>query len=156
MIGLGLSAGSIRGRDHDLHFKSAMIPIMNSHSQTIWQTADAARIARPCICGAAAHRAVHFAARRGDWPDWSADNSIQALVIAVLGTILLVFSMVQLFNPYLLRVEDKAWLDAMAAEHEAKRAKAMAHAGDTVNDMTLVVGDALPEDILHEDITSVI
>jgi hypothetical protein len=29
---------------------------------------------------------------------------------------------VQLFNPYLLRVEDKAWLDEMAAEREAQRA----------------------------------
>jgi hypothetical protein len=35
-------------------------------------------------------------------------------VIAVLGTILLVFSVAQLFNPYLMRVEDKAWLDEMA------------------------------------------
>ncbi len=54
----------------------------------------------------------------------------------------------------MMRVEDKVWLDAMAAEHEAKRAKVQAR--NAPNDMTLVVGDALPEDILHEDVTSVI
>jgi hypothetical protein len=43
-------------------------------------------------------------------------------VIAVLGIILLIFGVVQLFNPYLLRVEDKAWLDEMAARREAQRA----------------------------------
>jgi hypothetical protein len=36
-------------------------------------------------------------------------------VIVVLGAIYVVFCLAQLFNPYLLRVEDKDWLDAMAA-----------------------------------------
>ncbi len=40
-------------------------------------------------------------------------------VIAVLGTILLVFGVAQLFNPYLMRVEDKAWLDEMAERKAA-------------------------------------
>ena len=55
---------------------------------------------------------------------WVGGQFDPGLVIAVSGALLLVFSTVQLFNPYLLRVEDKEWLDAMAAEHEAKRAKA--------------------------------
>jgi len=35
-------------------------------------------------------------------------------VIAVLGAILAVFCTAQLFNPYLLKVEDKVWLDELA------------------------------------------
>jgi hypothetical protein len=59
------------------------------------------------------------------WRAWSADNSTSSF-IAVLGAILLVFSVVQLFNPSLLRVEDKAWLDGLAEEHEARRAARLA------------------------------
>ena len=33
----------------------------------------------------------------------------------MLGGVLVIFCVVQLFNPNLLRVEDKAWLDNMAA-----------------------------------------
>jgi hypothetical protein len=76
------------------------------------------------------------------------------LFIAVLGTMLLVFAVAQLFNPNIMRVEDKVWLDAMAAEHEAKRAQVQPR--NAPNDMSLVVGDAVPEDILCEDVTSVI
>ena len=37
------------------------------------------------------------------------------------------------------------------------RTRTLAQAGNAVNDdMTVVVGDAVPEDILHEDVTSVI
>jgi DHA3 family macrolide efflux protein-like MFS transporter len=35
-------------------------------------------------------------------------------VLAGLGLILSLFCIAQLFNPYLRRVEDKAWLDEMA------------------------------------------
>jgi hypothetical protein len=38
------------------------------------------------------------------------------IVIAVLGGILVVFCIAQLFNPVLLRVEDKTYLDDMAAK----------------------------------------
>jgi hypothetical protein len=37
-------------------------------------------------------------------------------VIAALGAILTLFCAAQLFNPYLLRVEDKAWLDQLAVQ----------------------------------------
>jgi len=35
--------------------------------------------------------------------------------LAVLGLLLVLFCTAQLFNSYLLRVEDKAWLDELAA-----------------------------------------
>ena len=42
-------------------------------------------------------------------------------VIVGLGVVLLIFSLIQLFNPNMLRVEDKEWLDTLAAEREARR-----------------------------------
>jgi hypothetical protein len=87
---------------------------------------------------------------------WVGGQFDPGLVIAASGALLLAFSSVQLFNPYLLRVEDKAWLDEMAEEHEARRARTMAPAGTTESDLASAVEDALPEGILHEDITSVI
>jgi hypothetical protein len=36
------------------------------------------------------------------------------LVLAALGALLLLFCTAQLFNPYLLRVEDKEWRDRLA------------------------------------------
>jgi DHA3 family macrolide efflux protein-like MFS transporter len=153
MVGLGLSAGLYVAAIM-IFTSSAMNPIMNAHSQTIWQTQTPRELqgrvfsVRRLIAQFTSPLGVAMAGLVGGRFD-------PGLVIAISGALLLAFSTVQLFNPSLLRVEDKAWLDAMAAEHEAKRAPAMAHAGDTVNDMTLVVGDAVPEDMLHEDIASV-
>jgi DHA3 family macrolide efflux protein-like MFS transporter len=39
-------------------------------------------------------------------------------VLAGLGLLLALFCLAQLFNPYLLRVEDKAWLDRLAASRQ--------------------------------------
>jgi hypothetical protein len=43
--------------------------------------------------------------------------------MAVLGVILAVFATLQLFNPYLVRVEDKAWLEQLAASRGDKNAQ---------------------------------
>jgi hypothetical protein len=42
-------------------------------------------------------------------------------VLAALGALLVLFCTAQLFNPYLLRVEDKEWLDRMAASGQYKK-----------------------------------
>ena len=41
------------------------------------------------------------------------------VVIAALGGFLVLFCVAQLFNPYLRRVEDKDWLDSLAARRGA-------------------------------------
>jgi hypothetical protein len=152
MIGLGLSAGLYVAAIM-IFVSHAMNPIMNAHSQTIWQTQTPRELqgrvfsVRRLIAQFTSPLGVALAG-------WVGGRYDPGLVIALSGGVLLVFSTVQLFNPSLLRVEDKAWLDAMAAEHEAKRAKVQAR--NAPNDMTQIVGDALPEDILHEDVTSVI
>ena len=67
------------------------------------------------------------------------------LVIATSGILLLAFSTAQLFNPYMLRVEDRAWLDEMAAEHEATHALAA--------DLTTTMEHDLSDEVLPEDVT---
>jgi hypothetical protein len=122
-----------------------MVPIMNSHSQIIWQTQTPREMqgrvfsVRRLIAQFTSPMGVALAG-------WVGGQFDPGLVIATSGVLLLAFSSVQLFNPYLMRVEDKAWLDAMAAEHEAKHTRAA--------DLTMVVEDAVPEDIPREDVTS--
>jgi MFS family permease len=92
----------------------AMLPIANSHSQTIWQTQTPRELqgrvfaVRRLIAQFTMPLGVALAGILG-----SAFNP--GAVIAGLGALLGVFCLGQMFNPYLLRVEDKAWLDEMAA-----------------------------------------
>ncbi len=99
---------------------TAMIPIMNSHSQTIWQVQTPRELqgrvfaVRRLIAQFTAPLGVALVGLIGGIFD-------PGLVIATLGMILLIFGVIQLFNRNMLRVEDKEWLDALAAEHEARR-----------------------------------
>jgi MFS family permease len=142
-LGLGLSTGIYLAAVMTLT-SHAMVPIMNSHSQTIWQTQTPRELqgrvfsVRRVIAQFTTPMGVSLVGLVGGQFDPS-------LVIALSGALLLGFGAVQLFNPFLLRVEDKEWLDAMAAEHEARRASALPD----------IVADAAPEDALHEDVTSV-
>jgi MFS family permease len=144
MLGLGFSTGLIAAAVMVLT-SHAMVPIMNSHSQIIWQTQTPRELqgrvfsVRRLIAQFTSPLGVALAG-------WVGGQFDPGLVIATSGALLLAFSTAQLFNPYLRRVEDKAWLDAMAAEHEAQRAQP--------HDLTTIVGDALPEDILQRDVTA--
>jgi MFS transporter, DHA3 family, macrolide efflux protein len=144
MLGLGWSTGIYLAAVMVLT-SSAMMPIMNSHSQTIWQTQTPRELqgrvfsVRRVIAQFTTPLGVALAGIVGGQFD-------PGMVIAVSGALLLIFGTIQLFNPYLLRVEDKEWLDATAAEREAKRTR----------DLTRLVADAAPEDVLHEDVTSVV
>jgi MFS family permease len=124
MLGLGLSTGLYMAAVMAFT-SSAMVPIMNSHSQTIWQTQTPRELqgrvfsVRRLIAQFTSPMGVALAG-------WVGGQFDPGLVIATSGALLLAFSSVQLFNPYLMRVEDKVWLDTMAAEHEAKRATRLA------------------------------
>ena len=93
---------------------TSMLPIMNAHSQTIWQTQTPRELQGRVF-------AVRRLIAQFTWPlstalaGWAGGVFNPGLVVTVLGSILVVFCVAQLFNPYLLRVEDKEWLDAMAA-----------------------------------------
>jgi MFS family permease len=94
------------------------VPIMNAHSQAIWQTQTPHELQGRVF-------AVRRVIAQCTWPLSTALAGLTGAlfnpgaVMAVLGAILVAFCVAQLFNPYLLRVEDKAWLDEMAAKRGA-------------------------------------
>lgn len=91
-----------------------LVPIMNAHSQTIWQTQTPRELqgrvfsVRRVIAQFSAPFGVLLAGIAGGLfdPGW---------VLAGLGALTVLFCIGQLFNQYLLRVEDKAFLDELAA-----------------------------------------
>ncbi len=91
-----------------------MMPILNAHSQTIWQTQTPRELQGRVF-------AVRRLIAQFTWPlsaafaGWAGGKFDPGVVVAVLGAILVVFCVAQLFNPYLLNVENKEMLDAMAA-----------------------------------------
>ena len=97
----------------------ALMPIMNAHSQTIWQTQTPRELqgrvfaVRRLIAQFSGPLAVFIAGIAGGLFD-------PGIVLAVLGGIVVVFSTFQLFNPYVLRVEDKTYLEQLAARRGDK------------------------------------
>ena len=93
---------------------SVMSTLLNAHSQTIWQTQtprelqgrvfSVRRLIAQCTLPVGAISAGSLAGHLDP-----------GHVLAALGALLVLFCAAQLFNPYLLRVEDKEWLDRMAA-----------------------------------------
>ena len=94
------------------------VPVMNAHSQAIWQTQTPHELQGRVF-------SVRRLIAQFSWPLSTALAGVlggafnPGSVVAVLGVLLVVFSIVQLFNPILLRVEDKEYLDRMAAEAAA-------------------------------------
>ncbi|MES4787387.1 MAG: MFS transporter, partial [Nitrospiraceae bacterium] len=96
-------------------------PLLNAHSQAIWQTQTPRELQGRVF-------SVRRLIAQFTWPlssalaGWLAGAFNPGYVIAALGAILSIFCLAQLFNPYLLRVEDKAWLDQLAAKRVASDA----------------------------------
>lgn len=90
-----------------------LIPVMNAHSQTIWQTQTPRELQGRVF-------SVRRLIAQCSWPLGAAlMGALGGLfnpgyVIAGLGMIMALFCFAQLFNPVLLRVEDKAYLDGLA------------------------------------------
>ena len=98
-----------------------MTPVMNAHSQAIWQTQTPRELqgrvfaVRTMVAWVTIPLSTVLAG-------WAGGVFNPGLVLAVLGAILALFCVAQLFNRALLRVEDKAFLDQMAARAEAEPA----------------------------------
>lgn len=95
---------------------TAMIPVMNSHSQTIWQTQTPRE-----------KQGRVFSVRRliaqFSWPLSTfmagalASRFDPGHITIIYGSILVVWCVIGLFNPYLMRVEDKEWIEAQALRY---------------------------------------
>src|SRR5204862_7903860 len=96
-----------------------MTPFMNAHSQAIWQSQVPRELQGRVF-------SVRRVIAQFTWPIGALVAGVvgglfdPGVVMAVLGIALTIFSIAQLFNPYLRRVEDKAWLDQLAADAEAR------------------------------------
>lgn len=89
-------------------------PVANAHSQAIWQTQTPHEMQGRVF--AVRRLIAQFSAPLGTaLAGWAGGLFNAGSVIAVLGAVLLLFLIAQLFNPFLLQVEDKAGLDRMAA-----------------------------------------
>ncbi|MEO5953661.1 MAG: MFS transporter, partial [Chloroflexia bacterium] len=91
----------------------SLTPLMNAHSQTIWQT----QVPRQLQGRVFSVRRViaQFSAPVGTLIAGIAGASFNpGVILSILGTITVVFALAQLFNPYLLKVEDKKYLDEVA------------------------------------------
>ncbi len=117
MIGFGLSTGIFLAAAM-CFVAEGVIPVLNAHSQAIWQTQTPHELqgrvfsVRRVIAQCTYPVATALAGLLGGLFNPGA-------VLAVLGGLLVGFCLVQLFNPVLLRVEDKAYLDDLAAKAAA-------------------------------------
>lgn len=93
---------------------NAMVPVLNAHSQAIWQTQTPRELQGRVF-------AVRRVIAQFTWPLSTAMTGIAGgfadpgLVLVALGGIGATFCVAQLFNPYLRGVEDRVWLDKLAA-----------------------------------------
>lgn len=93
-----------------------MIPIMNAHSQAIWQTQTPRELQGRVF-------AVRRVIAQFTFPLGTAVAGLAGFVsvgtmLVVLGSLFVLFCTAQLFNPSLLRIEDKAYLDQLAADSD--------------------------------------
>lgn len=97
-----------------------MIPFLNSHSQTIWQLLVPRELqgrvfsVRRLIAQFTSPISIGVMG-------WAGGAFNPGYVIAVLGVVQIVFCAAQLFNPYLMRVEDRAWIEQVATARGAPR-----------------------------------
>lgn len=101
------------------------LPAINAHSQSIWQAQVPHELQGRVF-------SVRRLIAQCTFPigtvigGWLGGVMNPGIAVAVLGGILTLFGIAQLMNPILLRVEDKEYLDALAARYEATPATAVA------------------------------
>jgi DHA3 family macrolide efflux protein-like MFS transporter len=97
---------------------AAMGPMMNAHSQTIWQLQTPPELQGRVF-------SVRRVIAQCTMPlgtavtGWAAGVFNPGVFVAVLGGVLVVFCLAQLLNPLLLKIEDRAFLEGLAAKRPA-------------------------------------
>ena len=103
--------------------QASMTPVLNAHSQAIWQTQTPHELQGRVF-------SVRRLIAQFSWPASSllmgllASRYDPGKIILVLGGILVIWCGANMFNPYLRRVEDRAWIEARAAGQEEAPASA--------------------------------
>ncbi len=94
----------------------AMTPLMNAHSQAIWQIQTPHELQGRVF-------SVRRLIAQFSWPASNflmgalASRFDPGLIIVVLGMVLVIWCVGSLFNPYLRRVEDRQWIETQAARY---------------------------------------
>jgi len=120
VVGLGMI---VFGRSTGLYLTAgvlfvidAMHPVMNSHSQSIWQSQTPRELQGRVF-------AVRRLIAQFSWPMGNfvvgllATRFDPGLICTVFGLGLMLWCTAMLFNPWLLRIEDKDWIEAQAAKN---------------------------------------
>jgi hypothetical protein len=96
-------------------FGAAMHPVLNTHSQAIWQSYTPRELQGRVF---SIRRLIAWAVMPVSTASAGGLAGVldPGYVFASLGLIWAVFCTAQLFNPYLLRVDDKAWLDGVSKQ----------------------------------------
>lgn len=101
---------------------SSMIPILNAHSQSIWQSVTPRELQGRvfAVRRVIAQVSIPIGTLLGGSAGGFFDPGIS---MAIAGTILGVFTITQLFNPTLLRIEDKEYLERLSNSAGSKAAR---------------------------------
>jgi hypothetical protein len=93
----------------------ALIPVMNSHSQAIWQSQTPHELQGRVF--SVRRLIARFSLPLGTILSGALGGTINpGWVFAGLGLVGALFCTAQLFNPYLLKIEDKTYLDQLASK----------------------------------------
>jgi hypothetical protein len=101
---------------------AAMTPILNAHSQAIWQTQTPREMQGRVF-------SVRRLIAQCSYPTSAflmgllASQFDPGAIVVTLGAVLVIWCVIGLFNPYLRRVEDKAWIEAQALRHAGQPAR---------------------------------
>jgi MFS transporter, DHA3 family, macrolide efflux protein len=99
-------------------FMEGLIPVLNSHSQTIWQIQTPRELQGRVF-------SVRRLIAQFTWPMSTfimgalATRFEPGHIFMVLGVILILWCMAGLFNPSLMRVEDRKWIEEQALKNAA-------------------------------------
>lgn len=98
---------------------SAMIPILNAHSQSIWQSVTPRELQGRVF---AVRRVIaQFTIPLGTLLGGSAGGLFDpGLSMGIAGVLMVLFTISQLFNPAMLRIEDKEYMESLAGDETTR------------------------------------